>query len=159
MRPLDVGFSLKSFAVKNGPIFVIRPTHECGTRPFFRWVRSQGRNPHASGSSKNASGLVGTPYLGRLRRQAINLTIRWRVKTWGGGPLMPEVYPVQSHTRLNRSARHGQPKCDPDTEESPAVKSGPNICQCFPPDKAWHKFKSLKANKCGEKGRGTSGTS
>ena len=40
------------------PIFVV---HECGTRPFVRWVRSQGRSPHPSGSSKNASGSVSIP--------------------------------------------------------------------------------------------------
>ena len=31
---------------------------------FFRWIRSQGRSLHASGSSKNASGSVGIPFFG-----------------------------------------------------------------------------------------------
>ena len=35
--------------------------YKCGTRPFFRWVRTQERSPHASGGSKNASGPVGIP--------------------------------------------------------------------------------------------------
>ena len=35
--------------------------HECGTRPFFRWVQLQGCGPEASGSSKNASGPVSIP--------------------------------------------------------------------------------------------------
>ena len=38
--------------------------YECGTRPFLRWVLSQGRSPHASGSSKNASDPVGITLFG-----------------------------------------------------------------------------------------------
>ena len=34
---------------------------ECGTRPFLRWVRAQGRNPDTPGVSKNALGSVGIP--------------------------------------------------------------------------------------------------
>ena len=44
------------------------------------------------------------PFLGRLRRQAINLTPPKRVKAWRDGPLKPEVSPVLSHIRPNRSA-------------------------------------------------------
>ena len=42
-------------------------THECGTRPFLRWARSQGRSPHASGKAKSTFG----PVEGYLRRQAL----------------------------------------------------------------------------------------
>ena len=63
--------------VRGGPLYIYRcvpPTHEYGTRPFLRWARSQGRSPHASGKAKNTFGPVGIPFLGRLRRQAINPT-------------------------------------------------------------------------------------
>ena len=40
------------------------PEYEYGTRPFLRWVRSQGRYPDASSSPKNASGPVGIPLFG-----------------------------------------------------------------------------------------------
>ena len=35
----------------------VPPTHKYGTRPFLRWARSQGRNPHASGKAKNTFGI------------------------------------------------------------------------------------------------------
>ena len=38
-------------------------THEYGTRPFLRWVRSQGRSPHASCKVKNTFDPVGIPLL------------------------------------------------------------------------------------------------
>ena len=109
-------------------IFVIRPTClRVWQKAVFRWVRSHGQSPHTSGSSENSSGSVGIPLSGRLRRQAINLTPLRRVKAWKDGPSRPEVYPGLSHTRPNCSARHGQPKCDPDTGESHAEK----IIECF----------------------------
>ena len=40
------------------------PAYECSTRTFYRWVRSQGWSPHASGSSKNASEPAGIPFFG-----------------------------------------------------------------------------------------------
>ena len=46
------------------------PSHqsdECGTRPFLRWVRAQGRSPHAPGISKNASDPVGNTLKGALK--------------------------------------------------------------------------------------------
>ena len=39
-----------------------RPSHqpdECGTRPFLKWVRAQGRSPDAPGIPQNAPGSVG----------------------------------------------------------------------------------------------------
>ena len=41
----------------------VPPTQECGTRPFLRWVRSQGRSPHASGKAQNTFGPVGIPLI------------------------------------------------------------------------------------------------
>ena len=45
----------------------VPPTHEYGTKPFLRWVRSQGRSPHASGKAKNTFGPVGIPLFGALQ--------------------------------------------------------------------------------------------
>ena len=64
MRTRDVGFSLESFAIKNEPIFVIRNTSvRVWHKAVFRWVWSQGQSPHASVSSKDASGSVGIPLM------------------------------------------------------------------------------------------------
>ena len=38
-------------------------TGKCNPRPFFRWVRAQGRSPHAPGIPKNAYGPVGIPLI------------------------------------------------------------------------------------------------
>ena len=37
----------------------VPPAHKCGTRPFLRWVRSQGWIPHASGMAKNTFDPIG----------------------------------------------------------------------------------------------------
>ena len=61
LRTQDVGH------VKRAPSVIYRcvpPTHEYGTRPFLRWVRSQGRSPHTSGKAKNTFGPVGIPLFG-----------------------------------------------------------------------------------------------
>ena len=42
----------------------VPPTLEYGTRPFLRWIRSQGRSPHTSGKAKNTFGPVGIPLFG-----------------------------------------------------------------------------------------------
>ena len=39
----------------------VQTTHEDGTRPFSRWVRSQGRSQHASGKARNTFDPVGIP--------------------------------------------------------------------------------------------------
>ena len=84
MRPRDVGLSLgskanattrcrnqtwKSFCINKTRRYLsyAPPAYECGTRPFFRWVRSQGRSSDASGNSKNVSGPIGIPLFGALQ--------------------------------------------------------------------------------------------
>ena len=37
------------------------PAHKCCTRPFFRWVQSEGRSQDASSCPKNALGPIGIP--------------------------------------------------------------------------------------------------
>ena len=39
----------------------VQTTHEDGTRPFSRWVRSQGRSQHASGKARNTFDPVNIP--------------------------------------------------------------------------------------------------
>ena len=110
------------------------PVYECGTRPFLRWVRSQGRSPDASGSPKNASGRVGIPLLGRHRRQAINLTPPRRFKAWGNGSLRPEVYPFMRHIRPNRAAHTTAGRSASQQIEKPLYESGLETnrsCQVF----------------------------
>ena len=76
------------------------PAYEYGTRPFLRWVLSQGRSPTRQAVPK----MPRTP--SALRRRAINPTPAKRVKAWGDGPLSPEVmYPVVEHTRTDCAAR------------------------------------------------------
>ena len=87
---------------------------ECGTRPFLRWVRAQGRSPHAPGISKNASDLVGIGFIA-LSGRAINLTSPKRVKAWRDGPLRPEVYPVTRHTRPELPITSRPAECVPST--------------------------------------------
>ena len=41
----------------------IPPPDRCDTRPFLRWVQSQGRRPHASGIAKNTFGPIGIPLI------------------------------------------------------------------------------------------------
>ena len=83
------------------------PAYEYGTRPFLRWVLSQGRSPTRQAVPKMPRTPSAFPFSGGLRRRAINPTPPKRVKAWGDGPLRPEVmYPVVEHTRPNRAARN-----------------------------------------------------
>ena len=81
------------------------PAYEYGTRPFLRWVLSQGRSPTRQAVPKMPRTPSAFPFSGRLRRRAINPTPPKRVKAWGDGPLRTEVmYPVVKHTRTNSAA-------------------------------------------------------
>ena len=85
----------------------VPPTYEYGTRPFLRWVLSQGRSPTREAVPKMPRTPSAFPFSGRLRRRAINPTPPKRVKAWGDGPLRPEVmYPVVEHTRTDCAARN-----------------------------------------------------
>ena len=99
--------SLKSFAKKTSRyLSYAPPAYEYGTRPFLRWVLSQGRSPTRQAVPKMPRTPSAFPFSGRLRRRAINPTPPKRVKAWGGGPLRPEVmYPVVEHTRTDCAAR------------------------------------------------------
>ena len=85
----------------------VPPTYEYGTRPFLRWVLSQGRSPTREAVPKMPRTPSAFPFSGRLRRRAINPTPPKRVEAWGDGPLRPEVmYPVVEHTRTDCAARN-----------------------------------------------------
>ena len=101
--------SLKSFAQKKKKtsryLSYAPPAYEYGTRPFLRWVLSQGRSPTRYAVPKMPRTPSAFPFSGRLRRRAINPTPPKRVKAWGDGPLRPEVmYPVVEHTRTDCTA-------------------------------------------------------
>ena len=68
----------------------VPPTHEYGTRPFLRWVRSQGRSPHASSKAKNTFGPVGILLFGAPQASGNKPNPPKGVKAWGDGPLSPE---------------------------------------------------------------------
>ena len=64
-------------------IYHVPPMHECGTRPFLRRVRSQGRSPQASGKAKNTFDPVGIPLFGAPANKPNSPK---GVKAWGNGP-------------------------------------------------------------------------
>ena len=58
-------------------------------RAFFRWVRAQGQSPNSPDiSQKCLRPRRHSPYLGRLRRRAMNPPKG--VKAWGEAPLRPK---------------------------------------------------------------------
>ena len=76
--------------------------HEYGTRPFLRWVRSQGRSPHVSGKAKNTFSPVGIPLCGAPQAPGNKPNPRPEGgKTLGDGPLRlkelssAEVHPAE----------------------------------------------------------------
>ena len=70
------------------------PAYECGTRPFLRWVLSQGWNPHTSGSSKNASDPIDIPLFRAPQAPGDKPNPSKEGKTLGGRP--PEARGVVS---------------------------------------------------------------
>ena len=104
------------------------PAYKCSTRPFLRWVLSQGRSPTWQAVPKMPRTPSAFPFSGRLRRRAINPTPPKRVKAWGDCPLGPEVmYPVVEHTRTNCAARnHSRSRAPHHRTQSNAAKE--NIC-------------------------------
>ena len=81
----------------------VPPTHEYGTRPFLRWVRSQGRSPHASGKVKNSFDPVGILLFGAPQAPGNKPNPLKGVKDWGDGPLRPEELSSADHPRQNRT--------------------------------------------------------
>ena len=102
-------------------LFYAPPAYECGTRPFLRWVLSQGRSPTWQAVPKMPQTPSAFPFSGRLR-----------LKAWGDGPLRPEVmYPVVKHTRTNCAARnHSRSRAPHHRTQSNAAK---NMCQQVSP--------------------------
>ena len=62
------------------------PAYEYGTRPFLRWVLSQGRSPTRQAVPKMPRTPSAFPFSGRLRRRAINPTPRRGLKPGGTAP-------------------------------------------------------------------------
>ena len=93
-------------------LFSVTPPDNYSTRPLLRWVRSQGRSPHAFWHCQNTFGPICIPLI-RSASGARQLT-QPPLKAYGDGPLRPEEDPMLRHTRqdLHRS-NHAQPKCNP----------------------------------------------
>ena len=104
----NAGFLLKELRQKaRRYLSYAPPAYEYGTRPFLRWVLSQGRSPTRQAVPKMPRTPSAFPFSGCLRRRAINPTPPKRVKACGDGPLRPEVmYPVVEHTRTDCAARN-----------------------------------------------------
>ena len=96
--------------IRGGICYSPHLTSKCGTRPFFRWDRAQGRSPHAPGVPKNAYGPFGIPFIrgasgaGRLTQPPSK-----GGKSLGEGPLRPkenipvtEPHPARSVTTWNK---------------------------------------------------------
>ena len=117
----------------------MRPTtHEYGTRPFLRWVRSQGRSPRASGKAKNTFGPVGIPLFGVPQAPGDNPPEGG--KSLGDGPLRPEeISSPEAHPAeppRGKTANRMQPKNwrGKATHKRPRVSAGPSVIyRCVPP--------------------------
>ena len=102
------------------------------------------------------------PFLGRLRRRAINPTRPKRVKAWGDGPLRPEVmYPVVEHTRPNRAARNHSRSRAPHhrTQKNARQERAVVFVAASHQTRLDTRSKARRPIKVGIKGRGRSGRS
>ena len=120
MQPRDVRFVLEWASLEESALYLsyAPPAYEYGTRPFLRWVRSQGQSPTRQAVPKMPRTPLAFPFSGRLRYRTINPTPPNRVKAWEDGPLRPEVYPVMDTPE--RTVQHApQPiDCAPPTGHS-----------------------------------------
>ena len=98
------------FSPRSGIYRCVPPTLEYGTRPFLRWVQSQGRSPHASGKAKNTFGSVGIPLFGAPQ-------VPGNKKPGGMAPWGRRKSPVPRHTRQNRPEVRRPTECNPTTGE------------------------------------------
>ena len=131
------------------------PAYECGTMPFLRWVLSQGRNPTRQAVPKMPRTPSAFPFSGRLRRRAINTTPPKRVKSWGDGPLRPEVmYPVVEHTWTNYAARNHSWSRAPHHRTQRNAKSAPIFVADSHQTRLDTRSKARRPIKVGIKGRG-----
>ena len=90
--------------------------YEYGTRPFLRWVWSQGGRSDVSGSPQNALGSVGIPLFGAA--QASGNKPNYSEEGLGLGRRPPEVRSIsndETHPTEPYSALHGRPKHVPPT--------------------------------------------
>ena len=140
---LNVGFLLK-WALRRASRYLsyTPPAYEYGTRPFLRWVLSQGRSPTRQAVPKMPRTPSVFPFSGRLRRRAINPTPPKRVKAWGDGPLRPEVmYPVVEHTRTNSTASNHSRSRAPHHRTQSKRRASPTSVEKGPADITkvlWH---------------------
>ena len=131
--------------------------YEYGTRPFLRWVLSQGRSPTRQAVPKMPQTPSAFPFSGRLRRRAINPTPPKRVKAWGDGPLRPEVMcPV-----VERTVRHAitAGREHPTSGHNATPRARRVFVAASHQTRLDTRSKARRPIKVGIKGRGRSGTS
>ena len=155
----NAGFLLKELRQKKTSRYLsyAPPAYEYGTRPFLRWVLSQGRSPTRQAVPKIPRTPSAFSFSGRLRRQAINPTPPKRVKAWGDGPLRPEVmYPVVEHTRTDCAARNHSRSRAPHhrTQSIAKKKTSPLFVAASHQTRLDTRSKARRPIKVGIKGRG-----
>ena len=141
----------------------VPPTHKCGTRPFLRWVRSQGRSPHASGKAQNTFDPVDIPLL----RAPGNNTPPKGVKACGDCLLRLEVLssaeahpaePPRGTTAYRMQPNNWRGK----VTQTPLKSVRVDLClfvAAFHQTRLDTRSKARRPIKVGIKGRGRSGTS
>ena len=96
----------------------MRPTNaRIWHKAVLRWVRLQGRGPHASGKAKSTFDPVGIPPFWAYQAPGNKPTPPKGVKAWGMAPWGRRNSPVPKHTRQNRLDVKRPTECDPTTGE------------------------------------------
>ena len=139
MRPNSLRGKVTNTLKKSGTSIIYRcvlSTHEYGTRPFLRWVRSQGRSQHASGKAKNTFDPIGIPLFGAPGNKH---NLPEGGKSLGDCSLRPEklssaeAYPAK-YPR-GKTASRLRPNNWRGKVTHTLKKSGDLfICRCLPPD-------------------------
>ena len=81
-------------------------TCKCGTKPFFWWVRAQGRSTHEPGMAKNTSGPVGIPLIRGTRQYSPKGVKAWGTTPWGRRKFPDaETHSARSEVRPNNWRR------------------------------------------------------
>ena len=111
-------------------VYMSNQAYKSGTRPFLRWVRSQGRSPHASSIAKNTSGPVGITLI-RSTSGARQYPPPEVSKSRGGAaPWGWRKSTVSRHTRPDPCQGETRPaKCDPTTGEKRRKTPSPRCIQ------------------------------
>ena len=133
----NAGFLLKELRQKKTSRYLsyAPPAYEYGTRPFLRWVLSQGRSPTRQAVPKMPRTPSAFPFSGRLRRRAINPTPPKRVKAWGRPPeARGDVSSGGTHPNRLCGSQPQPVENAPPQDTKHRQKNEPIICRCLPTD-------------------------